>query len=94
MKTVRHYMNEVYENLGEQPVQKLNTEVLAAVVPDYIGYLRRQQKDEQPVDLLRGDVASRFTQVQNERQEGREAPPAAPDFRLSLEDSSSHGPSL
>uniref|UniRef100_A0A6C0BJI2 Uncharacterized protein n=1 Tax=viral metagenome TaxID=1070528 RepID=A0A6C0BJI2_9ZZZZ len=87
VKTVRHYMNEVYENLGEQPVQKLNTEVLAAVVPDYIGYLRRQQKDEKPVDLLHGDVASRFTQVQNERQEGREAPPSAPDFRLSLEDS-------
>ena len=87
VKTVRHYMNEVYENLGDQPVQKLNTEVLAAVVPDYIGYLRRQQKDEQPVDLLRGDVASRFNQIQNERQEGKEAPPVAPDFRLSLEDS-------
>ncbi len=87
VKTVRHYMNEVYENLGDQPVQKLNTEVLSAVVPDYLGYLRRQQKDGAPVDILRGDVASRFTQIQNERQDGREGVPSAPDFRLSLEDS-------
>lgn len=87
VKTVRHYMNEVYEDQGNQPVPQLNKEVLAAVVPDYLSYLRRGQIGEG--DKARMDVGNRFNQIQTERQEVRSLPPAAPDFRISSEESGS-----
>lgn len=96
VKTVRHYMNEVYEELGSQPVPVLNKEVLAVVVPDYLSYLRRGQiaSTEQAEDRTRMDVGNRYNQLQTERQEGRSMPPAAPDFRISIDDGASTALSL
>jgi hypothetical protein len=87
VKTVRHYMNEVYEEKGEQPVPIMNKEVLAAVVPDYLSYLRRGQISSE--ERTRVDVGTRFNQLQNERQEARPMPPAAPDFRITGDEETS-----
>ena len=94
VKTVRHYMNEVYEDQGEQPIPALNKEVLAAVVPDYLSYLRRGQigstaAEPSAEERTRMDVSSRYSQLQTERQEVRPTPPSAPDFRISTDDASS-----
>jgi hypothetical protein len=91
VKTVRHYMGEVYEENGEQPVPNLNKEVLAAVVPDFLSYLRRSTPAPAPLSVepeerIRMDVGNRYTSLQSERQDGRPAPPAAPDFRISTDE--------
>jgi hypothetical protein len=100
-KTVKHYMTEVYSKHPTQPVQYLNREVLVAVVPDYMAYLRRnsaatlEMEENGGNTELRMDVNSRFEQLQAERQAlaagggaatGR-PPPAAPDFRIPLDES-------
>ena len=88
VKTVRHYMDEVYENQGDKPVSFLNKEVLQSVVPDYLSYLRRQG-GAIPADTdekLRSDVGSRFGQLQTERQDAKPAPPSPPVFRIPLDD--------
>ena len=69
VKTVKHYMTEVYSKNPGQSIQFLNKEVLQAVVPDYLGYLKRNagptvgEEDE-----LRADVNSRFSKLQTDRQ--------------------------
>jgi len=94
-KTVHHYMNEIYDNPANQaqPVQVLNTEVLQAVVPDFMSYLKRQDTTggsrpaEGPeMDRIRNDVSSRFDSMQTERQEGKKQIPAPPNFQIALED--------
>ena len=86
-------MGEVYENQGEQPVPVLNKEVLAAVVPDFLSYLRRSSgapsAPPSEEDRARMDVGNRYNQLQTERQDGRPTPPAAPDFRISADEGSS-----
>ena len=85
-KTVKHYMNEVYSRNPGEPLQYLNKEVLQAVVPDYMSYLRRSQgptvAEEEGDTALRMDVNARFGQLQNERQGAGAPPPVAPDFRI------------
>jgi len=91
-KTVKHYMTEVYAKNSGAPLQKLNKEVLTSVVPDYMGYLRRnagpvsEADDTTDSTGLRVDVNSRFDQIQNERQDRRAGPPPPPDFRISLDE--------
>jgi len=91
-KTIKHYMTEVYAKNSGEPLQKLNKEVLTAVVPDYMGYLRRnagpvsEADDTTDSTGLRIDVNSRFDQIQNERQERKAGPPPPPDFRISLDE--------
>lgn len=93
VKTVRHYMGEVYEQQGEQPVPSLNKEVLAAVVPDFLSYLRRgaalSSGEAAPEERVRMDVSNRYSQLQTERHEARPTPPASPDFRIPLDEASS-----
>jgi len=89
VKTVRHYMGEVYENIGEQPVSALNKEVLAATVPDFLSYLRRQggsTPGPEESDRLRTDVGTRYGQLQTERQEPKVSPPTPPNFRINMDD--------
>jgi hypothetical protein len=90
VKTVRHYMKEVHEANPAAPTQILNKEVLAAVVPDFMSYLRRTapQMDQPEPDALQQDVSSRFDRLQQDRQTGS-VPPTAPDFQISME---SEGP--
>ena len=91
VKTVRHYMTQVAETIPEEPIQVKNREVLSAVVPDFISYLNRSQSVEpQKEEPSRQDVSSRFSQLQNERNQGKAAPPPPPDFRVSMD---SDGPS-
>ena len=87
-KTVKHYMTEAYAKNSSESIQFLNKEVLTSVVPDYMAYLRRNAEptEKNPADeILQMDVNSRFGQIQNDRQDGRPTPPAAPDFRISLD---------
>jgi hypothetical protein len=92
-KTVTHYMNEVYEELGERPIPVLNEEVLREVIKDYSSYLRRSEVTTE-VDAIRMDVGNRYNQLQTERQDSRPTPPAAPDFRISIDEDSSSALSL
>jgi hypothetical protein len=96
LKTVRHYMGQVYSAHPEQPVQKLNTEVLQAVVPDYLAYLRRNAGPTMAQDddaaSMRQDVNARFERIQSERQEGRSTAPPEPNFRIPLDDDASVNP--
>jgi len=89
-KTVQHYMKEIYgaEANAEMSIQYLNKEVLQSVVPDYLSYLKRQSRPEEPeeMDRIRSDVSNRFEKMQTERHSGRGAPPNPPNFQLSLED--------
>lgn len=88
VKTVRHYMNEVSQAMPAAPVQEKNSQVLAAVVPDFLSYINRSASapavDEQ--DVSRMDVASRFNQLQNERNGNKATPPAPPSFRIALQE--------
>jgi hypothetical protein len=95
VKTVNHYMQEIYDNPAnqKQSIQVLNTEVLQAVVPDFMSYLKRQDTTggtrpaEGPdMDRIRNDVSSRFDTIQMERQEGKKQIPAPPNFQIALED--------
>jgi hypothetical protein len=94
VRTVRHYMNEVYDKNGSKPIQFLNKEVLSAVVPDYLSYLRRQggavPSETVEEQKILQDVSARFGQLQTERQDPKAAPPAPPDFRIPLDDSPSN----
>ncbi len=96
VKTVKHYMNEVYRVNSTQTIQFLNKETLTAVIPDYMSYLRREtdskassQTDVEVVtssDPLRTDVGSRFALMQEARKDPKEQPPAPPDFRVPLDE--------
>jgi len=87
-KTIEHYMKQIYEdpNTASFPVQALNKQVLQAVVPDFLSYIRRQSLTNIDNDPLRVDVNNRFEKIQTERQAARAPVPAPPDFQLSLED--------
>jgi hypothetical protein len=87
-RTVRHYMNEVGQALPDAPLQSKNKEVLSAVVPDFLSYINRSASapavEEQ--DVNRMDVASRFNQLQNERNGAKASPPPPPNFRIALQE--------
>ena len=88
LRTVRHYMKEVDLKNPGQAIQTKNKEVLTAVVPDYMSYLRRSAgpvMDDGDEDLTQ-DVNTRFGKLQAARQENRAAAPLAPDFRIALDD--------
>ncbi len=88
LRTVRHYMNEVSQALPNKTIQEKNKEVLSAVVPDFLSYINRSAAappvEEQ--DVARMDVATRFNQLQNERNGAKATPPAPPNFRIALQE--------
>ena len=96
VKTVKHYMSEVFRVNSTQSIQFLNKETLTAVIPDYMSYLRREtesktssQTDVEVVtstDPLRTDVGSRFALMQEARKDPKEQPPSPPEFRIALDD--------
>jgi hypothetical protein len=86
VKTIRHYMGEVNQALPQAAVQLKNKEVLTAVVPDFLSYVRRSQVTVQQEDeTMRQDISTRFSQLQNERNPKKPAVPAPPDFRIPLD---------
>lgn len=95
VKTVKHYMGEVYRVNQTQSIQFLNKETLTAVIPDYMAYLRRETESQASTksdvevvtsnDPLRTDVGTRFAIMQEARKDQKEQPPSPPDFRIPLE---------
>ena len=53
-KTLQHYMDEVYEVNGSQPLQFLNKEVVSATITDFASYIRRQ--DVTSVNLVQTQI--------------------------------------
>lgn len=88
LRTVRHYMTEVSEALPSAPLQEKNKEVLSAVVPDFLSYINRAASAPavEEADVSRMDVASRFNQLQNERNGAKATPPPPPNFRIALQE--------
>jgi hypothetical protein len=85
-RTIRYYMKLVVNNNPTKAIKGLNTDVLTAVVPDYLSYLRRNaDTPEEQDDSLVEDTNSRFDRIQSERQVTRAAAPPEPSFRLALE---------
>ena len=86
-RTTRYYMKQVMNENPKNSVKDLNTEVLKAVVPDYLSYIRRKADVPENQDsTLEMDVSSRFEKVQNERQAVRAPIPPEPSFRIPLDD--------
>jgi hypothetical protein len=93
-KALNHYIEEVYRVQGDKPVSLLNREILMNTRQYFVTYLQRQEGGSrqlpttasQPIvnSSLFQDTSTRFTQLQNERQEVKAVPPAVPDFRISL----------
>jgi hypothetical protein len=89
-KRIVYYMSTIFNDAenATASIQELNKEVLQAVVPDYLSYLKRPTRpsEDSDMDRIRNDVSSRFDMMQQERQDGRGALPSAPNFQLSLDD--------
>lgn len=88
VKTVRHYMGEVQQTMPQESIQVKNSEVISESVKDLMSYINRSQaappaRDD---DFMRQDIATRFNQLQNERNTAKATPPAPPNFRIALED--------
>ena len=97
-RTVEHYMDEVYEVQGDKPLAILNREIMRATAADFGKYLQRKEvvraAAESPVKTVMSDApeqlfqetSRRFELLQQERQGTKALPPAAPDFRISLDE--------
>ncbi len=88
LKTVRHYMEEVSKDMPQESIKNKNMAVLFNTKDDFMSYVNRSQaapptRDD---DVTRLDVATRFSQLQNERNTAKATPPAPPNFRLTMED--------
>jgi len=98
IKTVDYYATEVHRVHGNKNIQFLNTEVLGAVLPDYMAYLERNERSvtrsvvsdieegpavqEEPRRQIQ-DIDNAFTALQTQRQEVK-ARPTMQDFHISL----------
>jgi len=86
-RTIHYYMKQVVNTDPKKTVKMLNTDVLTAVVPDYLSYLRRNaDTPEDQGDSLLEDTNSRFDRIQSERQAVRAPAPPEPSFRLAIND--------
>ncbi len=98
-KTLGHYLEQVYQTQGEQPIHQLNKEVLTACSKDFTKYLERKNVTKEGTvgavktvmdESLFQETSTRFERLTQERNEVKALPPSVPDFRISLEE---EGPS-
>ena len=71
IKTVDYYVTEVYRVHGNKKVEFLNTEVLGAVLPDYMAYLERNERSSTRSavsDIEEGPPVEREEQEQGRRE--------------------------
>ena len=89
VKTVRHYMGAIQEDIPQDNIKNKNTAVLLNTKEDFMSYLQRSSAapPAREEDTARMDIATRFNQLQNERNTAKATPPAPPNFRLTLEES-------
>ena len=94
-RTLDHYVDEVYDKQGEQPLPVLNREILKAVSQDFGMYLQRAETVRNSAstptqtimnEAIYQDTGKRFELLQQERNEIKALPPAVPDFRVSLDE--------
>jgi hypothetical protein len=100
-RTLDHYVEQVYEAQGDQPLPVLNREVIKITAQDFSKYLQRQNvvqtqiqtptqavmsQSQSQMGGLFQDTSTRYELLQNERQETKSQPPPQPDFRISLDD--------
>jgi hypothetical protein len=92
-KTLDHYLNQVYSQQGDKPIQSLNKEILTVTAKDFSQYLQRKEitKTVAPVktvmdESLFQETSQRFERLTNERNEIKALPPPPPDFRVSLQE--------
>ena len=101
-RTLDHYVEEVYESQGDKPLPVLNREIVRITSQDFATYIKRQNtiqvQPQSPAQTIMTqqpplqqptlylETGQRYEQVQVERREGAVAPPAAPDFRIPLDD--------
>jgi hypothetical protein len=88
VRTVQHYKVQVQDEMPDENIKTKIQEVLSNTKQDFMSYIERSRaappvRDE---DTSRMDVASRFSQLQNERNTAKSTPPAPPNFRLTLEE--------
>jgi hypothetical protein len=100
-RALDHYMEQIYEVQGDQPLPVLNREVIKFTAQDFSKYLQRQnviqtqsqtptqtdmsQSQSQVAGLFQ-DTSTRYEMIQNERQETKTVTPPAPNFRIALDD--------
>jgi hypothetical protein len=94
-RTVDYYVEAVYEEEGDKPVNALNSEIIRYAAKDFNTYLQRnevQKAAPQPAvatvmnEQLFRDTSKRFEELQNERRDVLALPPSVPDFRIPLEE--------
>jgi hypothetical protein len=87
VKTVQHYKVQVQEELPDSDIKMKIREVMEITKQDFMSYLQRSQAaPPASEDSSRMDVASRFNQLQNERNTAKATPPAPPNFRITLDE--------
>jgi hypothetical protein len=104
-RALDHYVDQVYQSQGDQPLPVLNREVIKVTAQDFSKYLQRQtvvqtqaqtptqavmSQSQSQMGGLFQDTSTRYELLQNERQENKVVAPPQPDFRISLDES---GPS-
>jgi len=104
-RALDHYVDQVYQSQGDQPLPILNREVVNVTSQDFSKYLQRQtivqtqaqtptqavmSQSQSQMGGLFQDTSTRYEMIQNERHENKVIAPPQPDFRISLDES---GPS-
>ena len=74
IKTVDYYVSEVHRVHGNKNIQFLNTEVLAVVLPDYMGYLERNDRSvtrSAVSDIEAGPPSREAREAEEDKRQGR-----------------------
>jgi hypothetical protein len=80
-RALEHYMSDIFQQLPTQPVQTLNKQTLSATAAEFNSYLQREAALKVATPQSFQETATRYEQVQQDRQRAIEAPrPTIPDY--------------